>query len=207
MNNIGYVFSGIRHEIGNPINSIKMTLTVLRANMDNYSKEAVQNYIERMQDEVLKIEYLLKSLKAFNMYETPELQDIRLPDFLEKFLALSKNDYEQKGITITASVEPGTEFCHADPRALQQVLLNIFTNAIDACVAVPTPEISIVVSKSSGKIHLQISDNGCGMTGEQQNNLFKPFYTTKSDGTGLGLVIAKKMLTKMNACMEVKPAE
>jgi hypothetical protein len=104
--------------------------------MDNYSKEAVQNYIERMQDEVLKIEYLLKSLKAFNMYETPELQDIRLPDFLEKFLALSKNDYEQKGITITASVEQGTEFCHADPRALSRCS-DIFTNQCPA-LAVPT---------------------------------------------------------------------
>lgn len=204
MNNIGYIFSGIRHEIGNPINSIKMALTVLQTNLDNYSKESVLNYIQRIQDELSRVEYLLKSLKTFNMYETPALQDIRMTDFLEKFLSLFKEDYERKGIAITCSVDPDAELCHADPRALQQVLLNIFTNAIDACEGRPDPKISITVSKSSGMIRLRFSDNGCGITGEHLGNLFKPFYTTKSSGTGLGLVIARKMLAKMNSSIEVK---
>jgi PAS domain S-box-containing protein len=203
MNNIGYVFSGIRHEIGNPINSIKITLTLLKSNMDYYSKETIQTYIGRILDEVLRIEYLLKNLKTFNMYETPELRDISIQDFLEKFLLLSKTDYEKKGIAITTSMEPGAEFCHTDPRALQQVLLNLFTNSVDACEARPGPRISIAVSKASGMIRMRISDNGCGMTEEQHRNMFKPFYTTKSDGTGLGLVIAKKMLAKMDSSIEV----
>lgn len=203
MNNIGYVFSGIRHEIGNPVNSVKLTLNLLNSNMDYYPKETIQKYIERILDEVLRIEYLLKNLKTFNMYETPELRDVSIPDFLEKFLLLSKTDYEKKGIVITTSIEPDAEFCHTDPRALQQVLLNLFTNSVDACEARPGPRISIAVSKSSGVIRMRISDNGCGMTEEQHRNMFKPFYTTKSGGTGLGLVIAKKMLAKMDSSIEV----
>ncbi|MBI4848703.1 MAG: PAS domain S-box protein [Nitrospirae bacterium] len=204
MNNIGYIFSGIRHEIGNPINSIKMALTVLQSNLNNYSKEAVLSYIQRIQEELSRVEYLLKNLKTFNMYEIPALQDMRMTDFLGKFLSLFKNDYERKGIAITCSVDPDAELCHADPRALQQVLLNISTNAIDACEGRPNPKISITVSKISGMIRLRFSDSGCGITGEHLGNLFKPFYTTKSNGTGLGLVIAKKMLAKMNSSIEVK---
>ncbi len=203
MNNIGYVFSGIRHEIGNPINSMKMALNLLYVNLSNYSEQTIQEYLERILNELSRVEYLLQSLKTFNMYETPELQNIRVREFLEKFVSLSKRDYEKKGVAISSSVEPDAECCYADPRALQQVLLNLLTNSIDACEGRENPRISITVSRSSRMIRIGISDNGCGIAEEQQRNIFKPFYTTKSDGTGLGLVITKKMLAKMNASIEV----
>src|SRR3970282_1845245 len=65
MNSIGYVFSGIRHEIGNPLNSIKMTLNVLKKNLDKYGKDHILEYIDRALSESARIEYLLKSLKNF----------------------------------------------------------------------------------------------------------------------------------------------
>lgn len=203
MENIGYVFTGIRHEIGNPVTALKMTLNLLLRNFDKYSRDAVLGYLERCLEEISKVEYLLQNLKTFNMYEEPEIKLVVLKDFLGKFLSLLNTNYKNKRINIKSSIEPGVEFCFTDPRALQQVLMNIFTNAVDSCEMKDNPEISITLTRSSGTVRLRMSDNGCGMTKEQMENLFKPFHTTKIRGTGLGLVIAKKLLAKMDAHIEI----
>ncbi|MBI5676424.1 MAG: PAS domain S-box protein [Nitrospirae bacterium] len=204
MNSIGYVFSGIRHEIGNPVNSIKMTLNVLKKNLDKYGKENILEYIDRALSESSRIEYLLKSFKNFNMFEKPEMQDVEIGPFMYNFHALVLGDSMSKGITITRAVSEDAKFFYVDPRALQQVLLNLFTNAVDACEGRKEPVIDISVSKIPGMIFMLITDNGRGMTEEQQKDLFKPFHTSKSHGTGLGLVICKKMLSRMNCFIEVK---
>jgi PAS domain S-box-containing protein len=203
MNSIGYVFSGVRHEIGNPINSAKMSLNVLQHKLETASKEVVRNYVDRALSEISRVEQLLKSLKNYNLYETPELENLSIADFLDKFLQLVVEDFMKKDISVTHTVEAGAEWVVADPRALQQVLLNIMTNAADAVAGRSDPAVTITAMKKYGRVLLRISDNGCGMTEKQRQDLFKPFYTTKSKGTGLGLVIVKKMLSRMNSEIEI----
>lgn len=204
MENIGYIFTGIRHEIGNPINSIKMTLSVLKANLEEYTRSTVREYIERAQGELSRIEYLLRNLRAFNMYENPELQSLNISDFMNKLVSLIKDDFKKKGIIVEIEIVPDAKFCYADPRALQQVMLNVFTNASDALYGKENPRISINVSKLYNMIRIQVADNGSGMTEDELMKIFKPFYTTKAHGTGLGLVIARRTLAKMNGIIDIK---
>jgi signal transduction histidine kinase len=203
MNSIGYVFSGVRHEIGNPINSAKMSLNVLQHKMDTASKEVVRDYVDRALGEIGRVEHLLKSLRNYNLYESPELEDLDLSEFLEKFLQLVKEDFEKKGIAVTCDIDSNAKLACADPRALQQALLNIMTNAGDALAGRPAPAITLSVSKEFERIRVRIADNGCGMTEKQRQDLFKPFYTSKPKGTGLGLVIVKKMLARMSGDIEI----
>jgi PAS domain S-box-containing protein len=203
MDNIGYVFSGVRHEIGNPINSAKMSLSVLQHKLDAASKSAIRDYVDRALGEIGRVEQLLKNLRNYNLYEKPELEVLNVPDFLGKFLHLITEDFEKKGIAIKHEVKPDSLRITADPRALQQVLLNLLTNAADALSGRSGPEISISASTRSGRALLRVADNGCGMTEKQQQDMFKPFYTSKPHGTGLGLVIVKKMLTRMNGNIEI----
>jgi PAS domain S-box-containing protein len=203
MSNTAYIFSGIRHEIGNPINSVGTVLKLLKSSIDKYDKPAIHNYMDRALNEISTVEALLNNLKSFNMYENPKLGDVNLPDFMDKFLTLVKTDSEKKGVAIAASIAPDVRLCRADPRALQQVLMNVLTNAWDACGKGKDSRISIDVSKHRGMVQIEVSDNGCGMSPDQQENLFKPFYTGKPNGTGLGLPIARKMLAMMNASIEV----
>ncbi len=204
MENIGYVFSGIRHEIGNPINTIKMTLSTLANKIDTASTETIRKYVEWIAAEVSSVEYLLKALKNFNMYETPELQNVDLQTFTERFLSLVAADFEKKGIFIERLIHPEAQWGYVDPRALQQVMLNIMSNASDAVEGRENPKIVVEVLKADGLIKIEVTDNGGGMTEEQQEELFKPFRTTKVGGTGLGLVIAKKMLAGMNGTIEIR---
>jgi signal transduction histidine kinase len=137
------------------------------------------------------------------MYERPHLHHLSVNRFMEQFLSVVREDFKTRGIAITVSVMPGAEFCYADPRALQQILLNFLTNASDALQGRDNPTITLRAFKTEGKIRIQVEDNGCGMTEEEQKALFKPFYTTKAKGTGLGLVIVKKMLTMMKGSVTI----
>jgi phosphoglycerate-specific signal transduction histidine kinase len=96
MNNIGYIFAGISHEIGNPINATKMTLSVLKKKIDTFSKEMVLQYIERVLGEMSRVEYLLGTLKSFNMYETPELKNVEMKPFMDKFHSLLAHDSKKR---------------------------------------------------------------------------------------------------------------
>lgn len=180
-----------------------MYLQIQKNNINNYSKEMVTEYIDRVLTEISRVEYLLRTMKNFNMYETLQLMNVNMTSFLDNFLSLAANDFERKGIKIEALVHPDAKWGCADPRALQQVILNILTNASDALEGRENPKIIIKISKMAGMLIVRITDNGCGISEEQQKHLFKPFYTNKAQGTGLGLVIAKKMMIKMNGTIEI----
>ncbi|HLZ20242.1 MAG TPA: ATP-binding protein [Smithellaceae bacterium] len=204
MDNIGYVFSGIRHELGNPINSIKMTLSVLKRNLSEYSPAAVEKFVDRAMTEISRVEFLLQALKSFSIFENPEIQTVQIDDFLTRFIALISNDLQQSGIKIAKTVESNVKTVSADPRLLHQVMMNLITNASDALTGKENRKINIRALKHDGLIAIVVEDNGCGMSKEAQANLFKPFFTTKNRGTGLGLMITLKMVTLMKGNMEIK---
>jgi PAS domain S-box-containing protein len=204
MKNIGYVFSGIRHEIGNPINSVKMTLTVLNKNLETYSRPKVADFLQRALAELNRVEYLLKSLRNFSIYEKPLLAEVRLVPFLDNFLDLVKTDLQKLGIHISRHIAPDVTCTFTDARALQQVLLNLFTNAMDAVHGRPAPTVEIRVDRYDRLVRIVVKDNGCGMTDAEMEDLFKPFLTSKPSGTGLGLVIVRNMLTKLHGSIQIE---
>jgi len=207
MDNISYVFSGIRHELGNPINSIKMTLSVLKRNLGDYSPASVEKYVDRAMTEISRVEFLLQALKSFSIFEHPEIKKVTIDDFLTRFIALVSNDLRQAGIKIVKAVDPNVATVAADPRLLHQVMMNLITNASDALAERNAGSITIRASRQDGLVALVVEDNGCGMSEETQSNLFKPFFTTKTRGTGLGLMITLKMVTQMKGNMDVKSAK
>ncbi len=206
MNNFGYVFSAVRHELGNPINSMKTALSVLRANLDTYPQEAVAEYLDRIASEVGRVESLLRSLKSFSLYEQPALQPLEIGPFVEQFVKFVSEDAREAGITVEAALA-----CHCwalcDPRALQQALLNLYANASDALRRRDHPELRILLSRGDGLISIRMADNGPGIPAEEARHLFKPFFTTKENGTGLGLVISRKLLAKMGATIALESRE
>jgi len=202
--NIGYIFSGVRHEIGNPINSMKVALSVLKDNLDEYPREMVLKYINRTLDDIGRVEYLLQTLKNFNIYETQKIVNFDLFAFMERFLALSRDDFRQNGIDLSCENNSGAAWVRGDARALQQVLLNIMTNSADALEGRDDASIHVSISSSAHTVEITVMDNGCGIPEEQQKELFKPFFTSKAKGTGLGLVISRKMLAHMGGVIAVE---
>ncbi len=207
MNNFGYIFSGIRHELGNPVNSIKTTMSVLKNKIDSCSKGNIIEYIDRALSDLNRVEVLLKDLKNFSIYENPDLKTVSIPDFVDNLLSMVERDFADNRIKVRAIIRPDVESGFFDPRALQHVCLNILTNASDSLQGRESPEIVISVYRSAGRLIIRIKDNGGGIPEDQMKHLFKPFSTTKMNGTGLGLVIAKKMMSKMNGTVEMESEE
>lgn len=198
MDNLGFIFSGIRHEIGNPLNSLKMALTALKKNNGQVSHDRLNEYVERALADATRMEYLLKSLKAFSLYERVELNEMSLIEFMEKFIALIEHDFHACGIRIKTRIPLTIGPVRIDERALHQALLNIFNNAAEALKGREQPEIDISAQVRSELVWLTIRDNGPGINMEQKKHLFQPFNTSKPQGNGLGLVITRKLLAMMN---------
>ncbi len=196
--NLGYVFSGIRHEIGNPVNSIKVALSVLQRNLDEYDKPTIAEFVDRSLQEITRIEYLLRALKNYSLFEKPDIKRLQIADFMTQFIPLVKNDFEEKGIKIENIISDKNLEILADSRALHHVMLNLMTNAADALEGHERPQIVVSIIKNGSWVEIKVNDNGKGMSQADHQNLFKPFSTVKTSGTGLGLVIVKKMLTAMD---------
>ena len=210
MSNIGYIFSGIRHEIGNPINSIKMTMSVLKNNIGSYSQDKILEYADRVLNEIHRVEYLLTSLRNFNMHENLVLKALSLRLFLDRLQALIDEDFKRRGIRIELDVQTEEDTVLADARALQQVMINILNNAADSFLTSPqNPTIVISLKKQGKHVELSVKDSGIGMSQHQLDNIFKPFFTSKPQGTGLGLVIVKKLMMQMKGDIDIesKPEE
>jgi len=197
MENIGYIFSGIRHEIGNPVNSIKMALTVLSKNLLDYSTDKTQEFIDRALTETKRVEYLLGALKNYSLFEHPEIESIDLDGFMSRFLSLVRDDFERKHIDVSYTGGPGGLLVAADPRALHHILLNVMTNAADAMVDSKETAIHMSAEPEGRFVALRFADTGKGMSADEVRQLFTPFFTTKRSGTGLGMVIVRKMLSQM----------
>ncbi len=200
---IGYVISGIRHELGNPLNSVKMTLSVLQHNLEAFSAAQTREYVGRALGEFTRVEYLLRALKNFNMYEKPELRPVSIEVFLEDLERLISADFSGRNIRLCWNVHPGMREAGIDPRALQQVLINLLVNAADAVTGVEDPCITVSAYQVPGHVVVQVLDNGIGMSVEQQRNLFKPFFTTKVQGTGLGMTISRNLLQRMGGDISI----
>ena len=220
MENIGYVFSGIRHELGNPINSVKAALTMLRRGFEHYPAERIASTLDRVLDEVKRVEYLLRELRSFNALEPPESEWVELEPFLQRFLSLAAPDCEARGCGLKVVIEPSAPtYGYCDRRGMHQVILNLVTNALDALTAPqgeshaaePSTEglASIclrVVGGAKGAWRIDVEDTGPGVAEGVAERIFTPFFTTKTTGTGLGLPLVRRVLARMGGTVELKPS-
>ncbi len=190
--NLGHFLSGIRHELGNPVNSIKTALTVVHSNLESFSREKVSHYLDRVLGEVGRIEYLLRSLRSFSQHESVTLGRVDVGDFVEKVVALAGPSISKSKVRLVSdSVPASPTFIVADVRALYQILLNLISNAIEAEPGPVDPTIRIELSVGRDYVDIAVVDNGKGMSSDDVALAMRPFFTTKRHGTGLGLVIAQ----------------
>lgn len=203
MNNLGFIFNTVRHEIGNPINSVKMALSVLRENFDRFPRATAVEYIERSLEELTRVEDLLATLRSFSLFEVVRPRSLDLRGFLADFARLVRPGLASRGVELAVSPSAGPLPAQVDPRALHQVLLNLTTNGADAAAGRPDARVRLTALEDGELVRIHVTDNGVGIPAEQRAHLFRPFVTTKAHGTGLGLVIVKKLVVSMLGTIEL----
>ena len=134
-----------------------------------------------------------------------------LKNFFNEFKRLLKATAEQEGVKLICKIPDSKEndiTVLADPEALWHILLNLFTNSLDAVKDEKDPQIEIRVDQPSETlVTISVRDNGKGIPQEHLSHVFKPFFTTKPNGSGLGLPISQKLAAKMGGVLEITSVE
>jgi two-component system sensor histidine kinase PilS (NtrC family) len=198
---IGEMAAGLAHEIKNPLASLTGSIQLLREDIP-YDPDH-----DRLMQIVLREADRLSSLVTnFLLYARPPAGKVEAME-LEKFVIdtaeLFEKDANNDGrITTTRNIESGI-WISMDPLHLRQILWNLLINAAEAIQGGGNIHIEMHGSKYN-QAYLKISDNGCGMSQEDINFIFNPFFTTKSSGTGLGLSIVHRILEAYDALLDVE---
>jgi signal transduction histidine kinase len=200
--NLINVLSTLRHEIGNHLNSLKVALTVLTANIARFPQDKVREYLDRSLSEIARMEALFRSFKTLAIYDRLALEDLDLRAFLTRFCDLIETDVTRKGVRVERRL--GDQPCSArtDPRALQELLLAILANAVDALAERDQSTVSIALlppQTPTDRPAVRLADNGPGIPTAALKQVFEPFFTTKPKGSGMGLVIAERLAAMIGA--------
>ncbi len=184
----GELTSGVIHEIKNPLVAIGGFARNLWQSPNLTGRD--RDKLEIIMNEALRLETYLENLRSKVGELRFEEGDIN--QVLEDNCQLLQRDFEERGITLLKSFAPGLPHCSFDVVKIHEVFLNILQNSIEAVQENGT--ISVKTWKDSAKVNIEISDSGRGIPPEHINRIFTPFFTTKEDGSGLGLAFAHHII-------------
>jgi nitrogen fixation/metabolism regulation signal transduction histidine kinase len=202
----------LRHEIMNsitPINSL--TETIIKLISDNGKRKPIDklgdNETEKIFQSICSIDKRNKGLLKFvDSYRSltktvaPVFESFDVGNFFGSIQILMNEELKVEGICLKTSITPATLQLLTDEKLLSQVLINLIRNSIDALKESNEKLIQLVAyRKKNNSVAIQVIDNGIGITPEQQDKIFIPFYTTKENGSGIGLSITKNLTRVINA--------
>jgi signal transduction histidine kinase/ActR/RegA family two-component response regulator len=188
---LGTLVSSMAHELNNPLTTILMSAQFLQR--DDTISEKVRQRLEVMETESARAAHIIRDLLLFARRRDAERKQVDFADVLEATLALQASEFELHGIRVVRQIEPGLAPICADPHQLQQVFLNLFTNAIHAMYSAHGHgTLTVRLRQQQNELCLEIDDDGPGISAEHFGRIFDPFFTTKpvGEGTGLGLSLS-----------------
>jgi PAS domain S-box-containing protein len=209
MTSLGRVAAGIAHEIRNPLSGINIYLNTLEKIYDRAeSLDKVKQIIRQIQSASSKIESVIKRVMDFSKPNEPKLilTDINQP--IEEAINLSSVTLRKSGIKIEKDLARDLPLCHADPLLIEEVILNLITNATEAMKNVDRDKkIDVTSSVKNDRIIVNVSDSGPGVTPDLKDKIFDPFYSTKNGSTGIGLSINHRIITDHGGSLRVSTSK
>ena len=197
MTSLGRVSAGIAHEIRNPLSGINIYLDTLEKIYDDAeSLEKVKGIFTQLQSASTKIESVIRRVMDFSKPSEPKLvlTDINQP--IEDAIGLCSVTLRKSGIKIEKKLSENLQPLHADPNLIEEVILNLITNAAEAMKNMDgEKKIEIASFIENNRIILKVSDSGPGVPSALKEKIFDPFYTTKSESTGIGLSLSHRIIT------------
>ena len=204
--NLEDLSASIAHEIRNPITAAKSL--VQQMGEDPVSQSNLE-YASVALEELDRVERSISHLLRFAREEDLRCDALRMSDVVASAVETFRDRLHRHGVALECQMDtPGQ--MQGDADKLRRVVINLIGNALDALVDSRTPEPKIVVMSGDNlagtEVWLRIGDNGPGIPAETRAKIFDPFYTTKRQGTGLGLALSKKVVEAHGGAMEVVPA-
>ncbi len=196
---LGKMAAGVAHELRNPLSSIKGLALLLQSRFTGKNSDT-----ETADILVQEVERLNRSISELLDYARPQKlqkETVDLQQLLQKAVSLIRIDAEAAGVEVTSVFQEPLPKILADADRLNQVFLNLFLNAIQAMEQ--GGKLAVSADARDGTMVITVSDTGCGIEPESLDRVFDPYFTTKPEGTGLGLAMSAKIVEEHGGSIKI----
>jgi len=222
--------ASVAHEVGNPLNALHIHLQLMEREVkklralspssaplargrgraepmtgENEVAEVAQRleqYLGVAKGEIDRLDYIVTQFLQAIRPTPPQLKTASLNEVVEKTLTLLGPELENRGIQVKTRLARQLSLSPIDPTQIQQVLVNLIKNAMQAMTRGGT--LSLQTGEGEDAVSVSVSDNGAGIPAEQLNRIFEPFFTTRKKGSGLGLMIVQRIVRAHGGRIELE---
>jgi C4-dicarboxylate-specific signal transduction histidine kinase len=210
---LGELTTGIAHELNNPLNNIGLFVgnVIDEIELGSFDDVRVRENLAHAMEQVYKATEIISHLRTFGRAATVTFEPVSIHDVIARSLSLMQEQLRLREIEVTLDLEDADAVVHGNPIQLEQVFINLLTNARDALATAAEKRVSISCTRDEHTARIRVSDTGGGVPHGLEQRVFDPFFTTKGvgAGTGLGLSITYGIIQEHRGAivLENRPGE
>jgi len=194
------MLSGIAHEIRNPLGGIDLFTGLLADELE--SDEKLCSHVGRIRQELSALTRIVNDFLDYARPSRLDRSDVNPHELMQEVVDLVGGDIDERGVRIEIDMPDGCPDLHVDPELLRRALLNLVLNAVQAVEPGGAVRLGVRPDPDGGVI-LEVEDDGQGIEPDKLSEVFKAFYTTRAQGTGLGLALARKIVEEHRGEIEI----
>jgi two-component system C4-dicarboxylate transport sensor histidine kinase DctB len=203
---LGQIAAGVAHEINQPVATIRTQAETAAAYLERDQGQKAARALGRIGDLTARIGAITQELRAFSRKSEPGASSVSVNEAVDGALLLLGGRLRQAGVRLIRNKDQNASVM-ADRFRLEQVIVNLIQNALEALEDTPNPIITLSVKHSGDHVELIIADNGPGVSEAMREQLFVPFVTDKINGLGLGLVISRDIVAAFKGELNLRPSD
>jgi len=188
MSSLGRMAAGVAHEINNPLAGILLFSSNMKKKVEPGSP--FEKGLEIIIRETQRCKVIIQGLLEFARDKPPRKTMTDINQVIKSALGVVGNEFYLRHVTLEQHLASDMAETLLDENQIEQVLINLLLNALQAVDDYGRVSITSRVDPQNGRIEVEVADNGCGISAENVKKIFEPFYTTRNDGTGLGLAVS-----------------
>ncbi len=214
LESLGILAAGIAHEIRNPLSGINISISSIgsvcgqSSGLEPEIREKIRLILEQMNSAGTKIASVVQRIMDFSKPAPPHMGIVNLNDPIVEAIRLTSSTLRKRGITVTKELAPDLPKCRADAGLIEQVLVNLITNAFQAMEMTEGPKyLEIASAALDGRIVIRVSDSGPGVPPSIRMKIFDPFFTTRKEGSGIGLCFSHRIIADHDGMLLVNSSK
>jgi signal transduction histidine kinase len=201
------VVGGLAHEIKNPLSTINLNLRLLSEDLGQYRDEEhrrLQRRLDHVMDEATRLREILNDFLRFAGKHELHCTEVDLGELIEELYDFFVAQAEASHVVMRQALPDGPVTACVDVNLLKQCILNLLINAVQAMEETSGGELMIRLDPSDDQARIHVTDTGPGIDAEKIDRIFDPYFSTKSDGSGLGLATARRIVQEHGGEMSVE---
>lgn len=206
LNALTLLAAGVAHEIGNPLNALDIHLQLLKRKLNKRpgdQQEDLSHLLETAQGEIRRLDTILKQFLQAIRPTQPERDSLQIHDLLRDTLTLLAAELDERRVKVNLDLAASPPLLQLDGGQIKQALYNLLKNAFQSLPA-SGGQIDVLSRVTDYELTLTIRDHGSGIPPEVMGSLFEPYHSTKESGTGLGLLIVRRIIREHGGEIEIE---